>query len=290
MLAGRILVSIRWLTARLRTAVRNTTFGPEMLGGLARSGHATRGLVYVFLGVLAMASALSETRPPSLAGAFSIIDHLPGGWLLLLAIALGLCALGAWRLIQALLDLNGCGWHAKGLLRRAGSLIETILYAGLGLLAVTISLSRNTEVSNKIREEATFAVVWTARILDWPLGHWIIGAAGLGAIAMGCGQLMKARRTAFDDIEAGERAMIVIRLVGRIGFAAKGTIFATTGVLFLTAAWQVETSAVGGMRAALSALGRVPLGDAVLLAVSVGLTLYGIFSLIKAWRQKSVTP
>lgn len=69
-------------------------FGPEMLEGLARIGHATRGLVYSFLGVLAMASALNEARPPSLAGSFSIIGRLPGGWVLLLAIALGLCALG----------------------------------------------------------------------------------------------------------------------------------------------------------------------------------------------------
>ena len=290
MSAGSALAPIRVLTARLRSAVRNTMFGPEVLQGLARVGHATRGLVYLFLGVLAMASALRDTRPPSLAGAFSIIDHLPGGWLLLLVVALGLCALGAWRLMQALLDLKGCGWHVEGLLRRAGLLIETVLYAGLGLLATVISLTRNTEVSEEVREEATFAVAWTARILDWPLGHWIIGAIGFGAIAMGCDQLMKARHTAFDDIDASERGMMAIRTVGRIGFAAKGAIFAATGVLFLVAAWRAQASAAGGMRAALSALASVPLGDWVLLAVSAGLALYGLFSLIKAWLHKPVTP
>lgn len=101
---------------------------------------------------------------------------------------------------------------------------------------------------------------------------------------------MMARSAAFDDIDASARAMMAIRLVGRIGFAAKGAIIGATGVLFLVAAWQVEAAGVGGMRPALTALAGVPLGGGVLLAVSVGLTFYGMFSLIKAWLHKPVTP
>jgi hypothetical protein len=71
-------------------------------------------------------------------------------------------------------------------------------------------------------------------------------------------------------------------------FAAKGVIFAATGILFLAAAWQVEASGVGGMRAALIALANIPLGGSVLLAVSMGLMVYGVFSLIKAWLHKPV--
>ena len=257
--------------------------------GFARADHATRGLIYLVLGGLAAASALSETRPPSMAGAFSILDHLPGGWLLVLAVAFGLGALGGWRLMQALLDLKGCGWHALGLLRRAGLLAETALYGGLALVAAAISMSRNTEAVNGTNDGATFAVAWTARVLDWPLGHWIIGAVGLGAIALSVGQLVIARGTAFEDIDACGRLLVVIRLVGRIGFFAKGLIFAVSGMLFLIAAWRVEASGVGGMRAALTALAGVPLGRPVLLAVSVGLTLHGAFSLMKAYRHRPVT-
>lgn len=281
---------IRRLSAHLRTAFRETLFGSEALEVLARVGHASRGIVYVLLGLLAVTSTLNETRPPSLSRAFSVIDELPGGWLLLLAVAVGLCAYGAWRVLEALLDLQGCGWRAKGLLRRAGSLVEGISYAGLGLFAAIISISRNTGISGEIREEAAVVVAWTARILEWPLGHWLVGAVGLGAIATGCAQFLKARENAFKDIEASRRAMIAIRLVGRIGFAAKGVIFAATGVLFVIAAWRVEASTAGGMRAALSALAEVPFGDWVLLLVSAGLTLYGVFSLIKAWLHKPVNP
>ena len=290
MVAWTAGASIRWITTQLRAVIRKTGFGTEILEGLARVGHATRGLAYLFLGLLTAAAALSERRPPSLAGAFSIIDELPGGWLLLLAIALGLCAYAGWRLMQALLDLRRCGWHAKGLIRRAGMLLEAVLYAGFSLLAAVIALGRSTKIRGEIREEMTLAAVWTARVLDWPLGHWIIALVGLGAIAMGFNQQVKARRTAFDDISAGDRAMTVIHIVGRIGFATKGAIFGATGVLFLIAAWRVEASAAGGIRTALTALAGVPLGDWGLLAVSAGLTLYGVFSLIKGWCHKPVTP
>lgn len=290
MSASAAIVSLQRMSGKLRTMIRKTLFGSQMLEGLARIGHATRGVVYLFLGLLATTAALGSTRPPNLAGAFSIIDHLPGGWVLLLAVALGLCAYAGWRLTQALLDLPGYGWHVQGLLRRVGMLFEALLYTGIGTLASIISLSGNREIREEIGEEATFAVVWTGRILNWPLGHWIIGAVGLGTIAIGCGQLLKARQTAFEDIDASERAMIGIRIVGRIGFAAKGVIIGATGILFLIAAWRVEASGVGGMRAALLALAAVPVGDRVLLAVSAGLALYGVFSLIKAGFHKRVTP
>jgi hypothetical protein len=283
-LAADLRAAIRRLTARLRTAVRQAPSAPAILEGLARVGHATRGLVYLLVGVLAMASALSERVPPNLAGAFSVIERLPGGWLLLLAIALGLCAFGSWRAMQALLDLRGFGWQAKGLLRRTALLVEASAYAGLGFLAIVMSLGQGAGFGEE------FTVTWTGRILDWPLGHWMIAAIGVGAIGVGCGQLLRARRMAFEDIDAGAGTMTAIRLVGRLGLAAKGVVFGAIGVLLLTAAYRTEAAAAGGMRAALAALAGMRLGSWVLLAVSVGLTLHGAFGLTKAWYHKPVTP
>jgi hypothetical protein len=84
--------------------------------------------------------------------------------------------------------------------------------------------------------------------------------------------------------------MIAVRLVGRIGLAAKGMIFAAMGTLFVLAAWHVQASEAGGLRAAFSALAEVPFGDWVVFLVSAGLTLYGVFSLLKAWLHKPVDP
>lgn len=287
---GRTIALSKALAGRLRTAIRGTALGTRILGILARVGYATHGLLYLFVGLLAMSAALGKTSPPSLGEAFSIIDELPGGWLLLLTVALGLCAHAGWRSLDALLDFGGHGWRARGLFRRAGKLAEALFYAGLGILAAVIALDRSAQVREELREEAAFLVVWTGRVLDWPLGHWLVAAVGIGAIVVGVLQILRSRRDIFRDMSAGDHAMIAIRFIGRTGFAARAAIFGVVGVLFLSAAWRVEASAAGGVRAALTALASVPLGDFVLLALSAGLMLHGVFGLVKACCHNPVNP
>lgn len=278
------------MAARLRAAIGETALGARSLRPLARIGYATHGLIYLFMGLLAMAAAVSESRPSSLGGTFSIIDDLPGGWGVLLTLALGLCAYACWRGLDALLDVSRHGWGVIGLLRRAGRLVEAFFYAGMGLVAAAIAVDRSPRIRGELREDATILVAWTGRILDWPLGHWLIAAVGIGAIGVGVLQFVRSRHSVFEDVSAGERAMVAIRLVGRAGFGAKGVIFGAIGVLFLTAAWRVEASAAGGVRAALTALADVPFGEVALLALSAGLVLHGVFGLIKAWLHKPVKP
>ena len=282
--------SIKSMTDRLRAAVRQTEFGPSMLRAVARIGYATYGLLHLILGLLAISAALIETRPPSLTGAFSSVDALPGGWVLLLAIAGGLFAYSGWWLMQAVLDLGAFGAHVKGLFRRAVMLWRAALYAGFGLLAAVIGWRANARIPQGNGRDPRFAVTWTDSILDWPLGHWIVGFIGLGAIGIGISQVTNAPRVLFNDIRAGEQARLVIHVMGRIGLAARGAIFGTAGILFLIAAWRVESAGVGGMRAALSAMATVPLGDWVLLAISAGLILFGLFSLAKALFHSPVKP
>lgn len=261
-------------------------FQPRMLQVLARIGHGAYGLLYLLLGGLATMAGLSDTRPPSVAGVFSNIGDLPVGWLMLTGIAAGVSTFAGWRLIQAIMDLRRDGSEVKGILIRGGKLVEAGLYFGVGLLAAAIALGWR----ELLEGERSMATVWTARALDWPLGHWLVGLVGLGAIAMGVDQIVKAHGSAFEDISARERTMKVIRILGRIGLAAKGLIFSATGVLFLIAAWRVEASAAGGLRAALRALASVPLGDSILLAVSAGLATFGAFNLMKAWFHKRPSP
>jgi hypothetical protein len=259
----------------------------ERLEGLARVGYAARGIVYLLVGWLAAASAFSEARPPSIGGALSAVSDLPAGWLLVAAISVGLFAYALWRLVQAVLDLNGKGWDGKGLLRRGGMLADALVHAGFGLLAGTAALGWTGLIDGK----RALGQVAAELALDWPLGHWLLGLAGLGAVALGGVQLAKARRTAFEDIRAARRDTALVRVTGRIGLAARALIFASTGALCLVAAWRAEeTTAAGGLRAALRALAASPLGNGVLLAVSAGLALFGVFSLLKGWNHRRPEP
>jgi hypothetical protein len=278
---------MRNLALHAAAAVFGWLLTAERLEGLARVGYAARGVVYLLVGWLAAASAFSESRPPSIGGALSAVSELPAGWLLVAAISAGLFSYALWRLVQAALDLNGKGWDGKGLLRRGGMLVDALVHAGFGFLAGAVALGW----TGLIAGEWALGEVAAELALDWPLGHWMLALAGLGAVATGGVQVAKARRTAFEDIRAGRRETALVRVTGRIGLAARGLIFASIGVLCLVAAWRAEdTTAAGGLRAGLRALTALPLGNGVLLAVSAGLALFGLFSLLKGWNHRRPEP
>ena len=176
---------------------------------------------------------------------------------------------------------------ARGLAARAGLLVSAALYASLGLAAAA-AVADWAELGGGAGASA--AEAWAARVLAWPLGRWLLGLVGVGAIAMGAGEFVRARRSAFEAIRATDRAMRLIRPLGRLGLAAKGTVLGLVGALFVAAAWRAEATAAGGVRAALALLDAAPFGDGPLVAVAAGLALYGIFSLVKAWYHRLPAP
>jgi hypothetical protein len=278
--------TVRDFTSDAAAAVFGWPWAARALQDLARVGYMARGLVYFLVGWLAAASAFNKARPLSVGGALSAVSDLSAGWIVVAAISLGLLAYALWRLAEAVLDISDRGWDGKGLLLRACMLGDALVQACLGLLAGTVALGW----TGLIDEERTIAEIGAASALDWPLGHWILGMVGLGAVAIGFGQVAKARRTAFEGICTAERNMAAIRVLGRIGLGARGLIFAVIGALFLAAAWQADATTAGGLRAALRALAALPLGGWVLLAMSAGLAVYGVFGLIKGWCHERPSP
>ena len=251
-------------------------------------GYWARGVAYLAVGWLATLAAVNDTQPPTLKGAFTAIaEQQPVGWLLLAMLAGGLVLHGVWRLIQAVLDLHGEGGDFKGLAKRAGALVSAVLHAGLGLMAVAVVVDWEYLIGGR---DGSTVETWITRILEWPLGRWLVAVVGVGAILMGLVKTTKARSAAFQDIQAGARLMSLIKLIGRLGLISKGLIFALIGFFFLTAAWQTEPTEAGGVRAAFHRLGDAPLGDWLFAVVAAGLMTYGLFSLLKGWYHRLPDP
>jgi hypothetical protein len=82
----------------------------------ARFGYATKGLVYVVVGALALGVATGvggrTTDPP---GALQEIGAQPFGRVMLGFVAVGLAAYALWRLFQAVADPDGEGRDASGI-------------------------------------------------------------------------------------------------------------------------------------------------------------------------------
>ena len=239
-----------------------------------RVGFAARGAMYLLIGFLALRSGRTEDG----AGALATLDSDPGRIALGL-MAVGFAGYGLWRLSEAAVDTQGHGSEPKGLLLRASGVVSGLVHLSLCLLAAKLSLSLGGEGGDSARTGAAAA-------LDLPGGRAAIAIAAAGLAVAGAFQLLRAVRADFMkhlDSSAGGRPWLV--WLGRSGHAARGLIFLLMAWFLVRAAWFTSASEAGGMGAALDSLPP----DAR-TATAIGLSLFGLFSLVEARHRRINDP
>ena len=74
--------------------------------------------------------------------------------------------------------------------------------------------------------------------------------------------------------------------LGRIGYAARGAVFALVGVIIFQTAFAVGPREAAGFDGALAGLAHAPYGEFLLGAVAIGLMLFGVYSAVCAkWNK-----
>ena len=248
---------------------------------LARFGYAAKGVVYIVAGALAVMTAagvggeLTDAR-----GALRSIARQPFGRAMLAVVAVGLAAYVLWRWVQSITDADRKGRSFKGLALRAAYFASGTVYAGLALAAARIVFGADEPAGRSA------ARGWTARLIGMPFGDWLVTLAGLTVIGFGLYQMFKGYKAKFrkrlklPEIEAGARDWAL--LSGRVGYAARGVVFAVIGVFLIQAARHRDPGQAQGLDGALQALARQSFGPYLLGAVAAGLIAYGIFALVEA--------
>lgn len=252
---------------------------------LGRFGYAAKGAVYVMVGALAAQAARGAggaTTDPR--GALDWVIQAPFGRFLLVAIAIGLVGYALWCVVQGILDAEGKGTDAKGILTRGAFVVTGGVAAGLALSAV--QLVRGSPGGGDATRD------WTAWLLSQPFGQWLVGIVGAMVIGSGLYHLYKAYSANFrEDLKLGEmtrtEATWTTR-IGRLGFAANGIAVSIIGGFLLFAAVQAQSEQARGLGGALEALARQPFGPWLLGVVAVGLIAYGVFMLIEARYRRMV--
>lgn len=247
---------------------------------LARFGYASKGVVYATMGVLAVRAAVrTHEHPSDPRGALFRIGEQPFGQFLLVTLALGLIGYALWQVTRAVRDPEHQGHGAKGVIKRVGYFVSGVVYTGLAWYAFRLATARAQE-SNTAHDD------WTATFLSWPLGEFLVGAAGVVALAVAANQAYVAwtaaflKRIRFGGV--GERRCATMRLIGQIGIAARGVVLAIIGWFLLDAAWTHNPERAGGIRDALVMLERAPAGPWLLGVVAVGVFAYGLFAFVQA--------
>lgn len=247
---------------------------------LARLGYAAKGVVYATVGILALQTALGRGGATTGSqGALQTIAAQPLGTFLLAIVGVGLLGYALWRFVEATIDPRNEGTDAKGIIQRLGYAIRGALYVGLALSAFRIIMGSGNGNSNTTED-------WTARVLSWPLGPWLVGLAGLIVIGAGLHELYRAYSESFrEDLKMGQMSQTeregAARL-GKLGLAARGVVFGLTGLFLIQAATQHNAEQAGGLDQALQTLARQPYGPWLLGAVALGLIAYSLFMFVEA--------
>jgi len=260
-----------------RGAARNAA---PWIEKLARVGFGAKGIVYMVIGLLAAKAAFGTGgRTIDQYGAIRSILVQPFGQIMLGIVATGLLGYALWRCVSAATDADRNGGGAKGIAVRVGNAWSGLVYGALGVEAVRLLTGAARRAGGATPDH------WTARVMQMPLGRWLVGVAGAGVIAYGIYQLYLA---AVGDVSEhldlsslnADSKKVAIGL-GRFGIGARAVIFGVVGWFFMRAALRYDARQASDISDALRILEQNS-GAALLGGVAIGLMAYGLFQLVEA--------
>ncbi|WP_049560615.1 DUF1206 domain-containing protein [Nonomuraea sp. SBT364] len=260
-----------------RAAARRAADTPA-LDRLARVGLACRGVLYALIGVLALQIAFDGGgEQADKGGAITTVAELPFGSVVLWVMVAGFVALAIWQASEALAG------HLRPLDRaEAGG--RTAVYA-----LIVFTLWSVLTVGRAASEDQKSQDV-TGKLLDLPAGPWLVGAIGLGIVALGVYWARQGVTKKFkEELELGRmspRTRSVMEKLGLAGYLARGAIAGLAGIFVVQAAVTHDPDKAGGIDATLRAFADTPVGPWLLVLVAVGLMLFAGYCFGESrWRR-----
>ncbi|GAA1171632.1 hypothetical protein F4556_006530 [Kitasatospora gansuensis] len=253
----------------------------------ARVGLCARGVIYVLVGALAVQIGFGADsgKEAERTGAIGTIGEQPFGRVLLWALVVGLAAMALWRLSEAAFGQRATGGDKWT--RRLGSLGLAVFYAviSVGVVqTVVVGGSAGSRSGDETSKE------YTARVLEWPGGRVLVGAVGAVLVIVGVVMAVRAALRKFEEnLQTGEMSTGTRRAVALLGIAgglACGAAAAVAGLFVLLAAVKFDPGRAKGLDETLRSFAATPAGPVLLIAVAVGLVLFGLYSFCEArWRK-----
>ncbi|MCX4767315.1 DUF1206 domain-containing protein [Streptomyces sp. NBC_01275] len=263
-----------------KSAARTTQ--KETLTAAGRAGFIARGVVYVLIGLLSLRIAVgSGGGRADRQGALHEIATKPFGEAMLWALVVGFGAMALWRGSRAVLT--------RGPRRKAGSRAldggRAVFYASVCWGTAVYAAGGGQGSSGNAQSQD-----WTASALELPYGQALVGAAGCLLIGIGVVLAVRAALRRFlRQLNTGAmspRTKEVVTALGVGGGVARGVVFAAAGVFLLVAAVRFDPHEAKGVDATLRSFAQTPAGPWLLVAVALGLILFGAFSFASArWRR-----
>lgn len=254
---------------------------------IARFGLATRGLLYLVVAVLALQLAVGDHgERADREGALQAVARQPMGRALLVVVAVGLAAYALWRLTEGVVNPQQRDDDAKGWTMRAAEIGRAAIYITGVFTAVRILRGAPGGGNNEVD--------WTARVLSWPFGVWLVGIVGAALIGVGVWNVFRGVSGKFrKKLDVAEMGPIGERWACRIaiaGLVGRGLVFGLVGSFLIRAAVRYDPNSGVGLDGALKAVADKAYGPYALVVFAVALLMFAGFSFIEARYRDVLEP
>ncbi|MCI0570467.1 MAG: DUF1206 domain-containing protein [Myxococcaceae bacterium] len=251
----------------------------------ARLAYGARAAMYTGLGLLSLMLAFLGGRARGSQGVLEALARNPLGAALLGIVGLCLLAFAAWRFVQALMDLEGAGSSAKGMLARGALVLSGLIHTFLGALCFRILAGREGTGATGVQSLGE-------RLLAQPVGQVLAAIVGAGVVVFALHQLWRAwTGRAVDMLQvsgpAAKKRTEVERLC-RAGVAARALVLVPLGAFLLSAALRARRGEASGPVETLATLAQQPFGRWLFAAASLGLLAFAAAQLVTARFRRVV--
>lgn len=263
---------------RASSGVRAASRGGRGREVTARCGLLARGVLYALVGVLALRVALGGPggggKEADRQGALEELVGKPFGSVLVWAVGIGLVGMVLWRLSEAV--FGAAGPEGNEPVKRLAAAGRTVFYAAVAFSVLSFAAGGGGRSGDQQSRDMT------ARALDLPAGRWLVGAVGLGVAVAGAVIAVQAARRSFREQLAmsgvSARWRAAVDFLGVTGGLTRGALFAAVGGFVVYAAVRYDPAQAKGTDDTLRSFALTPMGPWLLVAVALGLMLFGAFS------------
>jgi hypothetical protein len=245
----------------------------------ARAGFAVSGVLHLLVAYIILRIAFGAGGNADQSGALTTLAKQTGGALMLWVVAVGLVALGLWRIAEAIVgskpgERSGGDRNDTPAWKRAKSI-------GLAIVNYAIALSAARFAMGIGQQSSEQNAGLSAQMMQSGWGKAVLILVGLGLAAVGGYHVYKGASKRFlKDLRTSGGTGITA--VGVTGYVAKGLVLAGAGVLVIVATLEADPSKATGFDAAVKTLGHAPFGRILLIVAAVGVAAFGAYSFVRS--------
>ncbi len=245
----------------------------------ARAGFAASGVLHLLIAFIVLRLAFGSGGNADQSGALATLAQQPGGPLMLWMAAVGLFALGLWRVGEAVIgskpgERSGRQQDDSPAWKRAKSI-------GLAIVNFAIAFSAARFAMGGGHSSGQQNAGLSAQLMQSGWGKALLIAVGLGVVAVGGYHMYKGGSKKFLKDLRGSGGPAVTA-VGVTGYVAKGLVLAGAGLLVIVATLQADPSKAAGFDAAVKTLGQAPFGKVLLIVAALGIAAFGAYSFVRS--------